>query len=156
MSDYQFQLSDAIQNWLNENLQNWLNENLQNDNALVQFANLKNIESALKACLDEIKPQAIEFAKKQLALAQRTSGDFAYKDHKFSLSKKNIYDMAGKPQRYTMPEGVQYRDLANQKADLAKRSSAITRFMDALVKTFAAQHPDFKPDDTQFVLKVME
>ena len=148
MSDYQFQLSNAIQNWLNENL--------QNDNALVQFANLKGIESALKACLDEIKPEAIELAMEQLALAQRTSGDFVYKEHRYSLSKKDIYDMAGKPQRYTMPEGVQYRDFAKQKADLAKRSSAMTKFMDALVKTFAAQHPDFKPDDTQFVLKVME
>lgn len=148
MSDYQFQLSNAIQCWLKENL--------QNDNALVQFANLKGIESALKACLDELKPQAIELAMEQLALAQRTSGDFAYEGHRFSLSKKDIYDMAGKPQRYTMPEGVQYRDFAKQKADLAKRSSAITKFMDALVKTFAAQHPDFKPDDTQFVLKVLE
>ena len=148
MSDNQFQLSNAIQNWLNENL--------KNDNALVQFANLKGIESALKECLDEIKPEAIKLAKKQLALAQRTSGDFAYEGRHFSLSKKDIYDMAGKPQRYTMPEGVQYRDFAKQKADLAKRSSAMTKFMDALVKTFAAQHPDFKPDDTQFVLKVME
>ena len=148
MSDNQFQLSNAIQNWLNENL--------QNDNALVQFANLKGIESALKDCLDEIKPEAIKLAKKQLALAQRTSGDFAYEGRHFSLSKKDIYDMAGKPQRYTMPEGVQYRDFAKQKADLAKRSSAMTKFMDALVKTFASEHPGFKPDDTQFVLKVME
>ena len=148
MSDYQFQLSNAIQNWLNENL--------KINNALVQFANLKGIESALKVCLDEIKPEAIKLAKKQLALAQRTSGDFAYEGHHFSLSKKDIYDMAGKPQRYTMPEGVQYRDFAKQKADLAKRSSAMTKFMDAQVKTFAAQHPGFQPDDTQFVLKVME
>ena len=148
MSDNQFLLSNAIQNWLNENL--------KNNNALVQFANLKGIESALKDCLDEIKPEAIKLAKKQLALAQRTSGDFAYEGRHFSLSKKDIYDMAGKPQRYTMPEGVQYRDFAKQKADLAKRSSAMTKFMDALVKTFAAQHPDFKPDDTQFVLKVLE
>ena len=148
MSDNQFLLSNAIQNWLNENL--------KNNNALVQFANLKGIESALKDCLDEIKPEAIELAMEQLALAQRTSGDFAYEGRHFSLSKKDIYDMAGKPQRYTMPEGVQYRDFAKQKADLAKRSSAMTKFMDALVKTFAAQHPGFEPDGTQFVLKVME
>lgn len=148
MSDYQFQLSNAIQNWLNENL--------KNNNALVQFANLKGIESALKDCLDEIKPQAIELAMEQLALAQRTSGEFVYKDHRFSLSKKDIYDMVGKPQRYTMPEGVQYREYAKQKADLVKHSSSLTKLMDALVKNFAAENPNFKSDGTQYVLKVME
>ena len=150
MNDLNYNLACAIQNWSAAQLSD------KKINALTETALLKDIENVLKDYQSALKPDAIALAKEQLALAQRTSGDFVYEGHRFSLSQKDIYDMAGKPQRYTMPEGVQYRDFAKQKADLAKRSSAMTKFMDALVKTFAAQHPDFKPDDTQFVLKVME
>lgn len=123
---------------------------------LDEFAVLTTLAKLCDARKDDIKEDAITQAEEQLRLAQRTSGRFCYEGRTFSLDKKIVFDFVGKPQRYTMPEGVHYRELAKEQAELRTQASSITTLLNAITKNFQVSHSEFEPDTVNKVLKVVE
>ena len=124
--------------------------------ALMETAALKQIVKACETRLEKIKDEAICLAEEELTQLDLSSGRFKHEDLLFELSLTNVYDFAGKPTRYTMEAGVQYRAYAKEQAELKKQAEAKTKLMNALMKNFAASNPAWKPDTVKKVLKCLE
>jgi len=123
---------------------------------LNEYAALSMIEKLCKNRKDDIKDDAIAQAKEQLKLAQRTNGNFCYDGITFSLSKKATFDFVGKPQKYWMPEGVDYRRKAAEKDSYNNLIKGLTKEMKAIMDAFPLKHPNIEPDTTEHVLKVVD
>jgi len=126
------------------------------ETTLSEFAVLNTIEKLCKNRKDDIKDDAITQAKEQLRLAQRTNGNFCYEGFTFSLSKKATFDFVGKPQKYWMPEGVDYRRKAAEKDSYGNLVKGLTKEMKAIMDAFPLKHPSIEPDITEHILKVVD
>ena len=122
---------------------------------LVETAALRIIKDACEMRLEAIKDDAILNAEMILSDIGLTSGRFEHEGHRFELSRKPVYEFVEKPQRYTMSEGVEFRQYYNEQKALKEQTSALTKLMNALTKNFAAKHKTFEPDKIQKVLKVL-
>ncbi len=123
--------------------------------ALASYAALKSLIDMLSEYLEQWKPDAIAQAEELLAADGKSSGQFTFDNHVFSLDRKEVFDFVGRPQRYTLPAGVQYRTLAREQDELKKLSTAKTKQMKALSDAFRIEHPDFTPDKVTRTLKLV-
>ena len=67
-----------------------------------------------------------------------------------------VFDIVGKPQKYTMPEGVEYRKKALEQAEHKKESTKLTRKMKEIMDNFPEDHPNIEPDEVKKTLKCLD
>ena len=124
--------------------------------ALVEHAALKQLVKLCENRLEEIRAEAVALAEEDLDKLGRTSGQFTHENLTFSLDKKSVYEFVNKPQKYTMPKGVQYRQLFHEQEELKKQSKALTKEMKTINDNFPVQHPNIEPDSISTVLKFID
>jgi hypothetical protein len=85
-----------------------------------------------------------------------TSGKFEHEGHHYTLDVTPVFDIVGKPQKYTMPEGVEYRKKAQEQAEHKKESAKLTRKMKEIMDNFPEDHPNIEPDEVKKTLKCLD
>ena len=119
--------------------------------ALQELRELRNQEKAIKARIDIIKSQAVAEAQ-----AFTDGGKFDFLGHTYILEREDIYDFVAKPQKYTMPEAVTFRQKTTEQKVLKATSSAITKTLKAIRDAFPAEHPNITPDATAYTVKCLD
>ena len=116
---------------------------------------LRRMEKLLDLRIKSISPDALAegCGILQSETPQRESGAFEFNGLQFEISAKRVFDFTGHAPRYTMPEGVEYRALFNERTRLRDLSSSKTEKMAAIVKAFPIEHPDWEPDWTELTVK---
>ena len=114
--------------------------NLNGADALVETSVLKQLIESCKARVDELE----------------TSGKFEHEGHHYTLDVTPVFDIVGKPQKYTMPEGVEYRKKAAEQAEYKKESAKLTRKMKEIMDNFPEDHPNIAPDEVKKTLKCLD
>jgi hypothetical protein len=130
--------------------------NINGADALVESSILKQLIESCKARVDEIETAAKKLAENKLAKIGQTSGKFDHEGHHYTLDVTPIFDIVGKPQKYTMPEGVDYRKKAAEQAELKKESAKLTRKMKNIMDDFPKDHPNIDPDEVKKTLKCLD
>ena len=130
--------------------------NLNGADALVETSVLKQLIESCKARVEALEPEARRMAEEILQSLGEESGKFEHNQHHYSLDKTPVFDMVGKPQRYTMEEGVDYREKFYEQAEYKKESAKLTRKMKEIMDSFQADHPNFEPDEIKQTLKCLD
>ena len=130
--------------------------NLNGADALIESTILKQLIESCKARIEEIEPAAKKLAEGKLAEKGETSGKFDHEGHHYTLDVTLVFDIVGKPQKYTMPEGVEYRKKFNEQAEYKKKSAKLTRKMKEIMDDFPENHPNIKPDEIKQTLKCLD
>ena len=95
-------------------------------------------------------------AEQELAELGETSGKFYHEGHHYTLDVTPVFDIVGKPQKYTGEDGVQYRKHFKEQAELKKASSKLTRKMKDIMDDFPDNHPNIEPDEIKQTLKCID
>ena len=132
------------------------NVNLNSADALVETSVLKQLIESCKARIEEIEPEAKLLAEQVLEELGETSGKFEHEGHHYTLDVTPVFDIVGKPQKYTMPEGVEYRKKALEQAEHKKESTKLTRKMKEIMDNFPEDHPNIEPDEVKKTLKCLD
>ena len=130
--------------------------NLNGADALIESTILKQLIESCKARIEEIEPAAKKLAEGKLAEKGETSGKFDHEGHHYTLDVTLVFDIVGKPQKYTMPEGVEYRKKFNEQAEYKKKSAKLTRKMKEIMDDFPENHPNIEPDEIKQTLKCLD
>jgi hypothetical protein len=130
--------------------------NLNGADALIESSVLRQLIESCKVRVDELEPEAMKLAEQKLEELGETSGKFEHAGHHYSLDVTAVFDMVGKPQKYTMPEGVDYRKEAVEKEEHKKESAKLTRKMKTIMDNFPEDHPNIEPDEIKKVLKCLD
>ena len=125
--------------------------NLNGADALVETSILKQLIASCEARVDELEKEA-----KEMALTHTQSGQFTHDGHTYELQENVTFDFVGKPQKYTMPEGVTFRQKTAEQKSLKSQSSAITKALKAIKDAFPITHPNIEPDEVTYVLKCID
>ena len=125
--------------------------NLNGADALVETSILKQLIASCEARVDELEKEA-----KEMALTHTKSGQFTHEGHTYELQENVTFDFVGKPQKYTMPEGVEYRKKAAEQAEYKKESAKLTRKMKEIMDNFPEDHPNIAPDEVKKTLKCLD
>ena len=67
-----------------------------------------------------------------------------------------VFDIIGKPRKYTMPEGVDYRRMAVEKAEYQRQAAKLTPKMKTIMDDFPKDHPNIIPDAITRTLKCLD
>lgn len=132
------------------------NVNLNGADALVETRAMRQLIESCKARVDELETEATELAKAELAKLGIPKGQFMHEGYKFEAQRTDEYDFVGKPQKYTMPEGVTFRQKTAEQKSLKSQSSAITKALKAIKDAFPQVHPNIEPDEVTYVLKCID
>ena len=124
--------------------------------ALTETSVLKQLIESCKVRVEELESTAKQMAEEILQSQGITSGKFEHNGHHYTLDLMPVYDMVGKPQRYTMEEGVKYRQLALQQKNLKRESAEFTQDMKLIMDKFPKFHPNFEPDEIKQTLKCLD
>ena len=124
---------------------------MKTDN-LKELRELRNQEKAIKARIDEISTEATNEAVAILAAQGEIKGKFLVEGHHFELRRAETFDFVGKPQKYTMPEGVAFRQKTAEQAVLKSQSSVITKILKTLRDNFPTLHPNINPDSIDYTV----
>lgn len=124
--------------------------------ALVETSVLKQLIESCKARIEALEPEAKILAEKALADLGMTSGKFEHAGHHYTLDLALVFDIIGKPQKYTMPEGVEYRRKAREQQDLRDQSAVLTKQMKAIMDAYPINHPNLAPDGLKRTLKCID
>ena len=111
----------------------------------------KLVESRIKQISDDALQEAMNILHSETPA--RENGAFVHYDKQFEISAKPVFDFVDHAPRYTMPEGVEYRALYQEKMRLSELSKAKTQKMAAITKSFPIEHPDWTPDWTEVIIK---
>jgi len=130
--------------------------NLNGADALVESSILKQLIESCKARIDEIEPAAKLLAEQELAELGETSGKFYHEGHHYTLDVTPVFDIVGKPQKYTGEDGVLYRKHFKEQAEHKKASAKLTRKMKEIMDDFPDNHPNIEPDDIKKSLKCLD
>ena len=130
--------------------------NLNGADALVETSVLKQLIESCKARVDELETDAKTLAEGKLEELGETSGKFEHEGHHYTLDVTPVFDIVGKPQKYTMPEGVTFRQKSAEQKSLKSQSSAITKALKAIKDAFPQVHPNIEPDEVTYVLKCID
>jgi hypothetical protein len=130
--------------------------NLNGADALVETSVLKQLIESCKARVDELETDAKTLAEGKLVELGETSGKFEHEGHHYTLDVTPVFDIVGKPQKYTMPEGVEYRKKAAEQAEHKKESAKLTRKMKEIMDNFPEDHPNIAPDEVKKTLKCLD
>ena len=124
--------------------------------ALVETSILKQLIESCKARIESLEPEAKILAEHQLAEMGENSGKFEHKGHHYTLDLALVFDIIGKPQKYTMPEGVDYRRMAVEKAEYQRQAAKLTPKMKTIMDNFPKDHPNIIPDAITRTLKCLD
>ena len=130
--------------------------NLNGADALVETSVLKQLIESCKARVDELETDAKTLAEGKLEELGETSGKFEHEGHHYTLDVTPVFDIVGKPQKYTMPEAVTYRQKAKEQKALKDQSSVLTKEMKAIYDAFPITHPNITPDEEKKTLKCLD
>ena len=125
--------------------------------ALEETRALRQLVASANARIEELETAAVEDAKRILANLSPVSpegrgGKFLFDGHHFELRRAETFDFAGKPQKYTMPEGVAFRQKTAEQTVLKAKSAAITKALKAIKDAFPTTHPNIEPDSVEFTV----
>ena len=132
------------------------NVNINGADALVETSILKQLIESCKARIDELDTAAKILAGGELDELGEKSGKFEHEGHHYTLDVTPVFDIVGKPQKYTMPEGVEYRKKAAEQAEYKKESAKLTRKMKTIMDNFPEDHPNIAPDEVKKTLKCLD
>ena len=124
--------------------------------ALVETSILKQLIESCKARIEALEPEAKILAEKTLSELGESSGKFEHQGHHYTLDLALVFDIIGKPQKYTMPEGVDYRRMAVEKAEYQRQAAKLTPKMKTIMDDFPKDHPNIIPDDITRTLKCLD
>ncbi len=130
--------------------------NLNGADALVETSVLKQLIESCKARVDELETDAKTLAEGKLEELGETSGKFEHEGHHYTLDVTAVFDILGKPQKYTMPEGVEYSKKLKEKEEHQKESAKLTRKMKTILDNFPEDHPNIEPDEIKETLKCLD
>ena len=119
---------------------------------LLELRELRNQEKAIKARIESISTEAINEAVAILAARGEDKGKFLVEGHHFELRRAETFDFVGKPQKYTMAEGVAFRQKTAEQTVLKAQSAAITKVIKTLRDNFPALHPNINPDSIDYTV----
>ena len=119
---------------------------------LLELRELRNQEKAIKARIESISTEAINEAVAILAARGEDKGKFLVEGHHFELRRAETFDFVGKPQKYTMAEGVAFRQKTAEQTVLKAQSAAITKVLKTLRDNFPALHPNINPDSIDYTV----
>ena len=119
---------------------------------LLELRELRNQEKAIKARIESISTEAANEAVAILAARGEIKGKFLVDGHHFELRRAETFDFVGKPQKYTMPEGVAFRQKTAEQTVLKAQSAAITKVLKTLRDNFPALHPNIAPDSVEYTV----
>ena len=125
--------------------------------ALEETRALRQLVASANARIEELEVKAVEDAKRILANLSPVSpegrgGKFLFDGHHFELRRAETYDFAGKPQKYTMAEGVAFRQKTAEQTVLKAKSAAITKALKAIKDAFPTTHPNIEPDSVEYTV----
>lgn len=123
--------------------------------ALVETSILKQLIESCKARIEALESEAKILAEKTLSEMGVTSGKFEHAGHHYTLDLALVFDIIGKPQKYTMPEGVDYRRMAAEKAEYQRQAAKLTPKMKTIMNDFPKDHPNIIPDAITRTLKCL-
>ncbi len=132
------------------------NINLNPADALVETSILKQLIESCKARIEHLEPEAKILAEKTLSELGESSGKFEHQGHHYTLDLALVFDIIGKPQKYTMPEGVEYRRMAAEKAEYQRQAAKLTPKMKTIMDNFPKDHPNIIPDAITRTLKCLD
>ena len=118
--------------------------------ALQELRELRNTIKAAEERITLISNQAIEEA-----LTYTQKGEFVHDGHKYQLQRTDVFDMSNY-NRYKGEDAIRWRTKKEAQAQARKYASALTKEMDAIVKSFIALHPDWTPDEVKLTVKVID
>ena len=124
--------------------------------ALVGTSVLKQLIESCKARIEHLEPEAKILAEKALSELGENSGKFEHAGHNYTLDLALVFDIIGKPQKYTMPEGVEYRRMAAEKAEYQRQAAKLTPKMKTIMDDFPKDHPNIIPDAITRTLKCLD
>jgi len=130
--------------------------NLNSADALVETRALRQLIASVEERIKTLNPAAKALAKEEMAKQGITSGKFDHEGHHYTLDVTLVFDIVGKPQKYTMPEGVEYRKKFNEQAEYKKKSAKLTRKMKEIMDDFPENHPNIEPDEIKQTLKCLD
>ncbi|MBQ6978838.1 MAG: hypothetical protein IJQ18_09430 [Paludibacteraceae bacterium] len=121
--------------------------------ALEETRALRQLVASATARIEELETAAVEDAKAR-AIEQNgeEKGKFLFDDHHFELRKTETFDFVGKPQKYTMAEGVAFRQKTAEQTVLKAKSAAITKVLKTLRDNFPTLHPNIEPDSVEYTV----
>jgi hypothetical protein len=121
--------------------------------ALEETRALRQLEASANARIEELETAAVEDAKAR-AMEQNgeEKGKFLFDGHHYEIRKAETFDFVGKPQKYTMPEGVAFRQKSAEQTVLKAQSASITKILKTLRDNFPTLHPNIAPDEVTFTL----
>ena len=132
------------------------NINLNPADALVETSILKQLIESCKARIEALEPEAKILAEKALSELGENSGKFEHQGHHYTLDLALVFDIIGKPRKYTMPEGVEYRRMAAEKAEYQRQAAKLTPKMKTIMDDFPKDHPNIIPDGIIRTLKCLD
>ena len=132
------------------------NVNLNGADALVETRAMRQLIESCKARIEELEPEATELAKAELTKLGAVKGQFTHLGYTFEAQRTDEYDFIGKPQKYTMAEGVTFRQKTAEQKDLKAKSSAITKALKAIKDAFPSLHPNIEPDSSDLTVKCID
>ena len=130
--------------------------NLNGADALVETSILKQLIESCKTRINDLDPEAKKLARKELKKLKSRSGKFEHEGHHYTLDIDDIYDIIGKPQKYTMPEAVLYRQKAREQQACKDKSAGLTKDMRNILDKFPSEHPNIEPDEVKTTLKCLD
>ncbi len=121
--------------------------------ALEETRTLRQLVASANARIEELEVKAVEDAK-ACAIEQNgeEKGKFLVDGHHYELRRAETFDFVGKPQKYTMPEGVAFRQKTAEQQVLKAQSASITKVLKTLRDNFPTLHPNIAPDEVTFTL----
>ena len=130
--------------------------NLNGADALVETSILKQLIESCKTRINDLDPEAKKLARKELKKLHARKGKFEHEGHHYTLDIDDIYDLIGKPQKYTMPEAVTYRQKAREQQEYKDQSANLTKDMRNILDKFPSEHPNIEPDSEKTTLKCLD
>ena len=124
--------------------------------ALIETRALRQLIESCNARIDELKPAAKALAQQHLDELGLLKGQFTHEGHTFEAQRTAEYDFVGKPQKYTMAEGVTFRQKTAEQKALKSQSSAITKALKAIKDAFPSLHPNIEPDSVDLTVKCID
>ena len=118
--------------------------------ALQELRELRNTIKAAEERITQISDQAISEA-----LEHTQKGEFIHDGHKYQLQRTEVFDMSNY-NRYKGEYAIRWRSKKEAQAQARKYASALTKEMDAIVKSFVTLHPDWTPDEVKLTVKVID
>ena len=128
----------------------------ENTTNLKEMRSLRNTIKACEARINEISDAATNEAVAILAKHNLDRGEFSDEDgQRYQLQRTDIFDMANY-NRYKTEDAVRWRQKKEAQDQARKYAAALTREMKGITDAFVAQHPNWQPDDSNLVLKVLD